>query len=150
MTDRPAPKDEQTRQRMKRQARRDTEPELAVRTVLAELRHRYRIAPEALPGRPDVANAGGAWAVFVHGCFWHGHPGCRRATVPTNNREWWLAKLEANRRRDAAKIEALEAKGFRILVVWECETKDRERLRERISSWFDARTSVSDHRGRSA
>ena len=98
--------------------------------------HRYRVAPSSLPGSPDVANKSQGWAMFVHGCYWHQHPSCSRATVPKNNRDWWLAKFDANRRRDAAKVEALEALGLRVLVVWECETRNDEALALRLGSWL--------------
>ncbi len=134
MIERPPAKDEQTRQRMMRQARADTRPELAVRAALRELGHRYRVTPATLPGRPDVANAARRWAIFVHGCYWHQHPGCRRATVPANNRDWWLRKFEQNRARDARKVADLEALGLAVIVVWECETGDSARLIARLAA----------------
>lgn len=137
MSERPTPRDEHTKQRMRRQPRRDTKPELAVRAALQSLGHRYRVTPASLPGRPDVANATRRWAVFVHGCYWHQHPGCRRATVPRHNRDSWMAKFDANRRRDAAKIAALEERGFGVLVVWECETGDPAALRAKLATWLD-------------
>lgn len=74
-----------------------------------------------LPGTPDLVNRRRGWAVFVHGCYWHGHLGCKRATVPKRNAEFWTEKIAANRRRDEAKIAALRALGFEVFVVWECE-----------------------------
>jgi DNA mismatch endonuclease, patch repair protein len=110
---------------MKRIRQRDTAPELEVRRGLAELGLRYRLCPSDLPGRPDLANKSKRWAIFVHGCFWHGHRGCRLATVPKSNRQFWIEKLAANARRDRAKTRALEAIGFRVFVVWQCELSDR-------------------------
>src|SRR5690348_570731 len=103
-----------------------TAPELAVRESLSRLGLRYRLNVRSLPGRPDIANLTKRFAVFVHGCFWHRHEGCRRTTTPTSNREFWEAKFTANRQRDQRAIEALEQLGFRVCVVWECETKETE------------------------
>jgi len=114
------------------QRRADTAPERIVRQVLAALGHRFRLANRDLPGSPDVANRSRKWAVFVHGCFWHQHPGCPRATVPKRNRAWWLEKFRDNRRRDDRKVEALEALGFRVLTVWECQTADERALGHRL------------------
>jgi len=120
---------------MTTQRRSDTEPERVVRSVLSDLGVRYRIAPRSLPGKPDLANKGGRWAIFVHGCYWHHHEGCERATVPKRNRDWWLHKFRGNQIRDREKAALLEQMGFNVLVVWECETKDGPRLRERLERW---------------
>ena len=117
---------------MKRQRRRNTRPEILVRRLLHRLGHRFRIGNRDLPGSPDLANRTRRWALFVHGCYWHQHPGCPRATVPRRNREWWLGKFEDNRRRDRRKEEQLRDAGFRVLVVWECETRDLEGLGARL------------------
>ncbi len=100
-----------------------TRAELIVRAWLRDRGIAYRIAPGTLPGRPDLANRRRGWALFVHGCFWHAHPGCRFATLPKRNRAFWHDKLSTNRRRDAAKIAALTALGLRVHVVWECEVR---------------------------
>ena len=136
MTPSPRPKDEATRRRLARQRQRDTSPELAVRRALTRLGKRYRIAPGSLPGSPDLANRTAGWAIFVHGCYWHHHPGCRRATLPKNNRAWWQSKFEANRERDERKTTDLHALGLRVLVVWECETKNEDALFSRLESWL--------------
>lgn len=117
---------------MKSQKRRDTKPELVVRRLLTELGHRYRVASSTLPGSPDISNMSRRWAVFVHGCYWHHHLGCPRATIPKKNRAWWVAKFERNRERDQRKVEDLEALGLQVLVVWECETRDPIALRRRL------------------
>ncbi len=97
----------------------------------------YRRNVRGLPGSPDFANRTKRWAIFVNGCFWHRHTGCARATVPKNNRAFWVEKFAANRRRDAAKIRSLRALGFHVLVIWECEldrSADRlARLARRLS-----------------
>jgi DNA mismatch endonuclease (patch repair protein) len=102
---------------------RDTTPELAVRRVLTLLGLRYRARNRDLPGSPDVANRGGRWAVFVHGCFWHRHEGCASTTTPTRNRDFWVGKFDANVARDALAVAALRRRGFRVATVWECEAK---------------------------
>lgn len=117
---------------MKSQKRRDTKPELVVRRLLSELGHRYRIASSTLPGSPDISNKARGWAVFVHGCYWHHHPGCPRATIPKKNRAWWKAKFRRNQERDQQKAEDLEALGLQVLVVWECEAKYETTLRRRL------------------
>lgn len=109
-----------------------TAPELAVRASLSRLGFRYRLNVRSLPGRPDIANLTQRFAVFVHGCFWHRHEGCRRTTTPTRNREFWEAKFMANRQRDRRTLEALKQLGFRVCVVWECETKETEVLDRKL------------------
>jgi DNA mismatch endonuclease, patch repair protein len=133
----PLPLDEKTQRRMEMQLRKDTHPELAVRNALRSIGARYRITPPDLPGSPDVANKSGGWAIFVHGCYWHQHLGCHRATIPINNREWWVSKFEKNKNRDSKKIADLKAAGFRVLVVWECETTHDEALKSRLVSWLE-------------
>jgi DNA mismatch endonuclease (patch repair protein) len=106
---------------------------------------RYRRAPRDLPGTPDFANKKKRWAIFVNGCFWHHHASCRRATVPTRNRVFWKTKFADNKRRDKAKIAALKALGFSVLVVWECETMNALRLRRRLlSAKYPARPKYTD------
>jgi DNA mismatch endonuclease, patch repair protein len=102
---------------------KDTTPEMAVRRALTRLGLRYRVRNRDLPGSPDVANRAGRWAIFVHGCYWHRHPGCHRSSTPRRNREFWEAKFTANVERDARTASELRARGFRILTVWECETE---------------------------
>ena len=116
--------DNETSRRMAGIRQRSTRPEMAVRLFLKSAGLRYRCNCRRLPGSPDLANKSKGWAVFVHGCFWHGHPGCSKATMPKRNREFWLQKILDNRRRDARKMRALRKKGLHVAVVWECETQD--------------------------
>ena len=132
---RPTASDEATRRRMVTQKQSGTKPELILRSLLTELGVRYRVNPPTLPGKPDVANRSRKWVIFVHGCYWHQHEGCQRATLPKRNRSWWLEKFRKNKERDGAKVEALERIGIEVLVVWECETRDPERLRLRLLTW---------------
>jgi len=116
--------DAATTARMKAVRQEGTEPELRVRRLLSHAGLRYRICPADLPGRPDLANKGQRWVLFVHGCFWHAHPNCRLATVPKTNRAFWVAKLTANRARDASKAQALRKLGYNVVTVWQCELDD--------------------------
>lgn len=101
---------------------RGTSPELVVRAALHQLGLRYRTHNRDLPGSPDLANRRRRWAVFVHGCYWHRHESCPRATTPRTNRAFWEAKFQRNVQRDANAVLALQRLGYRVLVVWECET----------------------------
>ncbi len=130
----PVPRDATTSARLKRQKQRDTKPEIIVRRLVHELGVRYRLNARTLPGSPDLSNRRAGWAIFVHGCYWHHHEGCRRATIPRNNRQWWVEKFERNRQRDARKVAELEALGLTVYVVWECETKDPASLRNRLAA----------------
>jgi DNA mismatch endonuclease (patch repair protein) len=102
---------------------RDTKPELAVRRILREAGIGYRLGGCGLPGRPDLVMKGRRVAVFVHGCFWHGHDCARGARQPKNNAAYWTAKLARNRTRDAETSAALQAAGWRVVTVWECGMK---------------------------
>lgn len=120
--------DPKTSARLGRVRQRDTVPEVEVRRALHKLGHRFRIRNRDLPGSPDVANRSRRWAVFVHGCFWHRHPGCRRATTPKRNADFWADKFRGNQKRDARVQAELRRLGFDVIVVWECESEVRERL----------------------
>ena len=109
---------------MRRVKGRDTTPEVKVRRALTALGARYRLHRKDLPGSPDIVLPGRRLALFVHGCFWHGHDCARGARVPKANRDYWVAKLARNRARDAWSRTALEAAGWRVEILWECELKD--------------------------
>lgn len=108
---------------MRRVKGRDTSPELAVRRILREAGIGYRLGGAGLPGRPDVVMKGRRTALFVHGCFWHGHDCPRGARQPKANAAYWIAKIGRNRARDVSARTALEADGWRVVTVWECEMK---------------------------
>lgn len=118
--------------RMRAVRQTGTKPEVAVRGILRALGMRYRSQVKALPGSPDLANQRAGWALFVHGCFWHGHEGCRLYRLPKTNPDFWQAKVEANRARDLRKEEALRELGLKVVVVWQCELSDPARLRRRL------------------
>ena len=111
-----------------------TAPELKVRGLLWALGARYRLHRKDLPGAPDIVLPGRKLAVFVHGCFWHGHDCARGARVPKQNRPYWTAKIERNRQRDLRAQAELDARGWTALVVWECELKDAPALRARLDA----------------
>ena len=111
---------------------RDTKPELIVRRLIWRLGARYRLHRRDLPGSPDIVLPGRRLVVFVHGCFWHGHDCARGARVPKANRDYWLAKVGRNRARDLETCAKLEALGWRVEAVWECELKDRAALEARL------------------
>lgn len=124
--------DAATSHRLGQIRQRGTAAELEVRRMLTSLGLHYRLGNRDLPGSPDVANRIRRWAVFVHGCFWHSHEGCPRATVPKRNRAFWEDKFAANRDRDRRAIDALRSMGYRAVVVWECELENPARVRRRL------------------
>jgi DNA mismatch endonuclease (patch repair protein) len=126
--------DPATSARLGRIRQKDTSAERAVRRVLHAFGLRFRVRNRDLPGAPDAANRVRRWAVFVHGCFWHAHRDCYRATVPKRNREFWLEKFAANRARDVRALRALRRQGYLTLVVWECELDDPGKLARRLRS----------------
>lgn len=129
----------ETRRRMLAVRGRDTAPELRVRRLLHAMGYRFRLHRKDLPGTPDVVLPRHRKIVFVHGCFWHGHEECKRATLPVNNASTWMAKIEGNRRRDQRNLDALSALGWDVLVVWECEVRDAPRLEERLRAFLEPR-----------
>ncbi len=108
---------------MRRVKGRDTTPELAVRRILRAAGVGYRLGGAGLPGRPDLVMKGRGVAVFVHGCFWHGHDCARGGRKPKANAAYWSAKIDRNRARDEASRAALAAAGWRVVTVWECAMK---------------------------
>jgi DNA mismatch endonuclease, patch repair protein len=122
---------------------KDTTPERVVRSLLHRLGVRFRLHREDLPGRPDIVLPGRRLAIFVHGCFWHRHAGCRRTTSPASNREYWQAKFRANRYRDRRNVKALIALGWRVVILWECETRDLDRLTRTLRKHLRSASSSS-------
>lgn len=114
---------------------RDTSPELAVRGLLRSFAPGYRLHRKDIPGRPDIAYIGAKRAIFVHGCFWHGHDCARGARAPKTNADYWRAKIARNQARDAGAMDALAVLGWRALVIWECELKEREFLARKLRAF---------------
>lgn len=132
--------DKATRSRMMSGIRgKNTKPEMVVRRALFAAGLRYRLHRKDLPGTPDIVLPGRRVVIFVNGCFWHQHAGCRLAKLPRTNRQFWKRKLNKNVQRDHEAAEQLLAQGWRVLTVWECAIKEktiRQTLGERLSSWI--------------
>lgn len=107
---------------------RDTKPELRVRKALHAEGLRYRLHDASLPGKPDLTFPSRRIALFVHGCFWHRHEGCPAARLPKSRSDFWIPKLTGNAARDQRNAAALRALGWRVLVIWECESSDPKKL----------------------
>nr|WP_244644365.1 very short patch repair endonuclease [Pseudomonas fluorescens] len=122
---------------------KDTKPEMIVRSMCHELGLRYRLHRKDLPGTPDLVFRKYRLCLFVHGCFWHRHPGCKYAYTPKSRLDFWLPKLAKNVERDARTQRALEEAGWRAAIIWECQTKDRDTLRAEIQKIIDPCSTVS-------
>jgi DNA mismatch endonuclease (patch repair protein) len=111
---------------------KDTTPELTVRSLLHRLGYRFRLHRKDLPGQPDIVLPRHQTVIFVHGCYWHRHKGCRFAYTPKTRTDFWQRKFEENVARDIRTRKRLRKLGWRIIIVWECETRDLEALAERL------------------
>jgi DNA mismatch endonuclease, patch repair protein len=120
----------------------DTAPERVVRSTLHALGLRFRLHRRDLPGRPDIVMSRWNTVVFVHGCFWHRHEGCRYAYTPKSRVEFWNAKFAGNVERDARAAATLRRKGWRVITVWECETASEAALKRRMQRLFAGRKRV--------
>lgn len=114
----------------------DTGPEMKVRRLLHALGYRYRLHRKDLPGAPDIVFPGRRKVIFIHGCFWHGHDCRRGARVPAANRDYWVSKIERNRRRDALSHEALRQAGWETLTLWECGLRDAAALQTQLTAFL--------------
>ncbi|MBA3241916.1 MAG: DNA mismatch endonuclease Vsr [Acidobacteria bacterium] len=112
----------------------DTRAELTVRSMLHRAGFRFRLHSKSLPGKPDIVMPGRKTVILIHGCLWHGHENCRRGRRPKSNTEYWNRKIDRNLSRDAANAELLRELGWKQIVVWECELKNMDALRERLIS----------------
>ena len=113
---------------MSRIGSKDTKPELIVRSLIHSWGFRFRLHRPDLPGKPDIVLPMYQIAIFVHGCFWHRHPQCKFAYTPKTRQEFWLNKFEGNKKRDRRSKRELQKLGWEVIIVWECQTKDQERL----------------------
>ena len=116
----------------------NTKPEMIVRRLVHAMGYRYRLHRKDLPGKPDLVFGPRRKAIFVHGCFWHGHHCKRGARKPKQNADYWTAKIARNVARDRENLAALEAMGWQALTVWECELKDRAVLENRLRAFLEA------------
>lgn len=117
---------------MSRIRSKDTKPETVVRFLLHKMGYRFRLYRKDLPGNPDIVLPKYRTAIFVHGCFWHRHKGCKRCTTPSVNQKYWLSKFAYNIARDKENRRKLKQEGWKCIVVWECETKKPELLSKRL------------------
>lgn len=125
---------------MRRIRSKDTRPEVAVRQLVRRLGYvGYRLHRKELPGKPDIAFIGRRLAIFVHGCFWHGHDCKEGARRPKSNSSYWVPKIASNAERDAAHVADLQSEGWSVLIVWECELSDLDRLAERLDCFLAPR-----------
>lgn len=115
---------------------RDTKPEMIVRKLAWSIRPGYCLHRRDIPGNPDIAYIAAKRAIFVHGCFWHGHDCARGARVPRTNRDYWVTKVARNRQRDATNMARLEAEGWRSSVIWECELTNNDMLTRRLAAFL--------------
>ncbi len=122
---------------MRRIRSQDTAPELIVRRMVHAMGYRYRLHVRDLPGKPDLVFPRLRKVVEIYGCFWHGHTACREGRVPATRPEYWAPKLKANRLRDRANRRRLRALGWSILVIWECQTRNRAPLEKRLSRFLN-------------
>lgn len=122
---------------MSRVRSKDTTPELAVRRLVHGMGYRYRLHERRLPGSPDLVFWGQRKAIFVHGCFWHGHGNCRYARLPKSRVEFWKEKRLRNRKRDRAVEKLLRRSGWQVLIVWQCELKKPELLAIKLHDFIE-------------
>jgi DNA mismatch endonuclease (patch repair protein) len=144
MTDTRTP--EQRRRIMQSVKGKNTGPEKAVRHLLYSQGYRYRIHYKKLPGRPDIVFPGKKKAIFVHGCFWHNH-GCDKGKAPKSRPEFWQPKMKANRERDASQVSDIEALGWSVLTVWQCDLRTPEELGERLTRFLAEDSEVRSTNG---
>lgn len=121
---------------MSRVGGKNTTPEIVVRKIAYSLGLRFSLHRKDLPGKPDVVFPKWKTAIFVHGCFWHRHGGCSKASNPKTRKKYWQEKFEANVQRDRRSVRQLRKQGWSVLTVWECETKKVERLSNRLALVF--------------
>lgn len=133
---------------------RDTGPEMRLRRALHQHGLRYRLHDRSLPGSPDLVFPRFRAVVFVHGCFWHVHDGCKFATKPSSRKEFWKEKFEANQKRDRRNYDALAASGWRVLIVWECAINGRKedelnRMGSDVTFWLKSDDGYGEIGGKS-
>lgn len=130
---------------MSRVGSKDTAPELSVRRYLHGRGYRYRLHVGGLPGKPDLVFPARRCVVFVHGCFWHGH-GCKIGKLPKSRGDFWTPKILRNRERDAERSGALRKLGWRVLTLWQCETRDMAKAGRKLERFLDSRNKLRSTR----
>lgn len=124
---------------------KDTKPEMTVRRYLHALGFRYGLHNRKLPGSPDIVLRKYKTVIFIHGCFWHGHEGCKYHSLPKTNEAFWKEKIDRNRERDTLNKEKLEEKGWRVITVWECDLRNKERREETLANLKDSILRLPAH-----
>lgn len=138
--------DPETRSRTMRAVKgKNTTPEMVVRRLVHSMGYRYRLHRQDLPGKPDMVFSRLRKIIFVHGCFWHGHDCPRGARMPKTNQDYWEKKISGNSLRDAGSIAALQAQGWRVAVIWECELKDMAQVSRRLVKFFSKSRKLEKH-----
>lgn len=117
---------------------KDTKPEKIVRSILHRMGYRFRLHRKDLPGNPDIVLSKHKKVIFVHGCFWHGHKDCPRAKRPSTNKKFWNEKLTKNIDRDKKNQEKLQQAGWTPLVIWQCQIKEDQGIKEKLSEFFSS------------
>ena len=128
---------EQRSRNMSAIKQKNTKPEIAVRKLLHSLGYRFRLHSKGLPGSPDIVLPKYKTVIFVHGCFWHRHENCKYASTPKTRKEFWNKKFTENKKRDSEIQEKIKILDWRSVVIWECETKNIENLRDKIIDVFN-------------
>jgi len=118
---------------------KDSSPELKLRRLVHGMGFRYRLHVKDLPGKPDLVFPSRRAVIFMHGCFWHRHPGCKLARMPKSKLDFWRPKLEGNRERDLRNQEMLKKLGWHVLVIWECEMKNIEKVSNKVREFLQGR-----------
>ena len=134
LTDKLTP--EQRSENMRRIRSAGTKPEMVVRSLAHRLGFRFRLHAKDLPGKPDLVFRSRRKAIFVHGCFWHGHSCKEGQREPKSNMDYWRGKISRNKERDALHLSALEAKDWTCLIIWECETADTKKLAQKLEAFL--------------
>ena len=129
---------------MSRVRGKDSNPEIALRRLVHGMGFRYRLHGRGLPGKPDLVFASRRAVIFMHGCFWHRHENCKLARLPKSGLAFWKTKLEENRRRDLRNQQRLQAEGWRVLVIWECELNDLDRVARIVRDFLNNPGGVPD------
>jgi len=133
------PTDSATSARMRVVRQTSTAPERRAQDALRDIGVRFSVGLRSIAGTPDLCSKKFRWAIFVHGCFWHGYSNCPHATMPSRNRAAWLAKIKGNKARDHLVMRVLKKQGYATLVLWECQTHDPKRVRKRLVSFFSSK-----------
>jgi DNA mismatch endonuclease (patch repair protein) len=122
---------------------KDTKPEMFVRRLVHAMGYRYRLRRPDLPGKPDLVFPARRRIIFIHGCFWHQHGKavCRDSGIPKTRQEYWIPKLDGNRKRDRRTVQLLKKQGWDVLVVWECETRNAELMKKRLMQFLSKETA---------